>query len=81
MKAVIAVICIFSAVLLISALDRDICEAPHAISSCAPSAEVKASYYFDNRTQQCEEEVGCGKGPNNFPTLEKCKKGCPYGEF
>uniref|UniRef100_A0A6B0U9D4 Putative kunitz n=1 Tax=Ixodes ricinus TaxID=34613 RepID=A0A6B0U9D4_IXORI len=81
MKAIIAVTCILSAVMLISALNRDVCEAPHAISICASEAVVKTSYYFDKNTGECQEEVGCGQGPNNFPTLEKCKTECPYGKY
>uniref|UniRef100_V5HF94 Putative tick kunitz 28 n=1 Tax=Ixodes ricinus TaxID=34613 RepID=V5HF94_IXORI len=82
MKAIIAFTCVFSAVMLTSALlDKKICEGPHAISWCATNAEVKTLYYFDNNTQQCEKEIGCGKGLNNFPNLETCEKECPYGKY
>uniref|UniRef100_V5IDH9 Putative tick kunitz 43 n=1 Tax=Ixodes ricinus TaxID=34613 RepID=V5IDH9_IXORI len=79
MKATIAVTCLFSAVVLISALTEKQCRAPHASSSCATGLTPKITYYFNNGTDRCEPEFGCASGPNDFPTLEKCKEKCPYG--
>uniref|UniRef100_V5H6Y4 Putative tick kunitz 30 n=1 Tax=Ixodes ricinus TaxID=34613 RepID=V5H6Y4_IXORI len=82
MKAIIAFTCVFSAVMLTSALlDKTICEGPHAVSMCATDDVVETFYYFDNNTRQCQQEIGCGNGPNKFPNLETCEKECPYGNY
>uniref|UniRef100_A0A0K8RF01 Putative salivary kunitz domain protein n=1 Tax=Ixodes ricinus TaxID=34613 RepID=A0A0K8RF01_IXORI len=80
MKAILAATCIFSAVVLISALPKNVCEGPHAVTSCDPSVTPGYSYYFNNGTGRCESEFGCG-GPLNFPSEDECRKQCPYGEF
>uniref|UniRef100_V5I2G4 Putative tick kunitz 46 n=1 Tax=Ixodes ricinus TaxID=34613 RepID=V5I2G4_IXORI len=81
MKAIIAVTCIFSAIMLISAITREECEAQRPFSSCAPDVTPKVTYYFNNGTGQCEEDFGCGGGKNDFPSLEECKTKCPYGKY
>uniref|UniRef100_A0A0K8RLR8 Putative salivary kunitz domain protein n=1 Tax=Ixodes ricinus TaxID=34613 RepID=A0A0K8RLR8_IXORI len=81
MKAILAVACIFSAVVLISALEQEVCEAPRATPQCAPNAPVVTSYYYNNGTRQCEKDVGCSNGPNNFPSEGECKEACPYGKY
>uniref|UniRef100_V5GPT3 Putative tick kunitz 38 n=1 Tax=Ixodes ricinus TaxID=34613 RepID=V5GPT3_IXORI len=81
MKATIAVTCFFSAIMLISAITREQCEAPHGQPSCGDGAVLKTSYYFSNLTGQCEPEFGCGNGPNNFPNLDECMRNCPYGKY
>nr|AAY66717.1 putative secreted salivary protein [Ixodes scapularis] len=81
MKAILAVTCVFSAVVLISALSEEKCRAPHASSICATGTTPKTTYYFNNGTDQCESEFGCASGPYDFPTLEKCKENCPYGIY
>uniref|UniRef100_A0A6B0UF46 Putative kunitz n=1 Tax=Ixodes ricinus TaxID=34613 RepID=A0A6B0UF46_IXORI len=81
MKAILAVTCIFSAVVLISAaLSKDACEFPYATPSCGLNADVGTFYYFDNGTGKCESEFSC-PGPRNYPTLEICKEHCPYGKY
>nr|AAM93605.1 putative secreted protein [Ixodes scapularis] len=73
MKAILAVTCIVSAVVLLSALPQEVCEGPHAISSCDPNAPLANWYYFNNGTARCESLFGCG-GPNEFSTEDECKK-------
>uniref|UniRef100_V5HTD2 Putative tick kunitz 43 n=1 Tax=Ixodes ricinus TaxID=34613 RepID=V5HTD2_IXORI len=80
MKAILAVTCIFSAVVLISSLPKEVCEAPHAPALCDGSTPPGYSYYFDNGTGRCEEEFGCG-GPQNYPTEQACRIACPYGIY
>uniref|UniRef100_A0A0K8R5N2 Putative salivary kunitz domain protein n=1 Tax=Ixodes ricinus TaxID=34613 RepID=A0A0K8R5N2_IXORI len=81
MKAILAVTCFFSAVVLISALDKNLCEAPHATPSCDGQAPLKTTYYYNNGTSKCESEFGCSNGPMDFLTEEDCKKACPYGIY
>uniref|UniRef100_V5GG04 Putative tick kunitz 53 n=1 Tax=Ixodes ricinus TaxID=34613 RepID=V5GG04_IXORI len=81
MKATLAVTCFLTAVVLISALSKELCEAPRAIASCASDVTPVTSYYYNNRTGTCEEDFGCGNGPNNFPSEEVCKSECPYGTY
>ncbi|XP_040072937.1 boophilin-H2-like [Ixodes scapularis] len=81
MKATIGVICVFSAVLLISAISVEECRAPRPQTICDNDATVTVQHYFNSDTGKCEEESGCNSGPNNFPTKEKCQKECPYCEF
>uniref|UniRef100_A0A0K8R5M3 Putative salivary kunitz domain protein n=1 Tax=Ixodes ricinus TaxID=34613 RepID=A0A0K8R5M3_IXORI len=81
MKAILAVTCIFSAVVLISALEKHVCEAPHPTPSCATGVPLRTSYYYDKRTGKCEEEFGCSNGLTDFPTEEACKNACPYGIY
>uniref|UniRef100_A0A0K8R5S0 Putative salivary kunitz domain protein n=1 Tax=Ixodes ricinus TaxID=34613 RepID=A0A0K8R5S0_IXORI len=80
MKATIAVICVFSAVVLISALSEEACRAPRPLSMCGPGVTVTLQYYFNNNTDKCEAENECGTGPNTFLTEEDCKHECPYGK-
>nr|AAT92189.1 KUN-6 [Ixodes pacificus] len=81
MKAILAVTCTFSAVVLISALSKEDCEAPHATPQCAPNAILVTTYYYNNGTHKCEEDYNCAKGPMDFTTEEECKKACPYGIY
>uniref|UniRef100_A0A0K8RG14 Putative salivary kunitz domain protein n=1 Tax=Ixodes ricinus TaxID=34613 RepID=A0A0K8RG14_IXORI len=81
MKATIAVPCLFSAIMLISAISKEGCQAPHATSICASEDILRNTYYYNNNTGKCEEEFGCGGGKINFETFEECKKKCPYGEY
>uniref|UniRef100_A0A0K8R737 Putative salivary kunitz domain protein n=1 Tax=Ixodes ricinus TaxID=34613 RepID=A0A0K8R737_IXORI len=78
MKAILAVTCIFSAVVLISALPKEECELPHPTPSCEPGVPLKTSFYFNKPTGKCEGEFGCSNGPRDFPTLEKCREACLY---
>uniref|UniRef100_V5IBD7 Putative tick kunitz 46 n=1 Tax=Ixodes ricinus TaxID=34613 RepID=V5IBD7_IXORI len=81
MKATIAAICFFSAFMLISAITKKECEAPHPSTSCAPDVTPRFTYYYNKGTRQCEHEFGCAaEGGNNFLSLEDCKKNCPYGK-
>uniref|UniRef100_A0A0K8R4D4 Putative salivary kunitz domain protein n=1 Tax=Ixodes ricinus TaxID=34613 RepID=A0A0K8R4D4_IXORI len=80
MKAILAVTCFLSAVVLISALDKEVCEGPHALSSCDTNAPLGDWYYFNNGTGRCERVFGCG-GPNEFPTEDRCREECPYGTY
>uniref|UniRef100_V5IFV8 Putative tick kunitz 43 n=1 Tax=Ixodes ricinus TaxID=34613 RepID=V5IFV8_IXORI len=78
MKATIALICVFSAVVLISAISEEACRAPRPSSICGTGVTVRLQYYFSNYTGRCESENGCNTGPNNFPTREDCERECPY---
>nr|AAY66715.1 putative secreted salivary protein [Ixodes scapularis] len=78
MKATIAVICVFSAVVLISGISEENCRAPRPQTICGNDVNVTLQHYFNNNTGKCEKENGCNKGPNNFPTEEKCQEECPY---
>uniref|UniRef100_A0A0K8R7Y0 Putative salivary kunitz domain protein n=1 Tax=Ixodes ricinus TaxID=34613 RepID=A0A0K8R7Y0_IXORI len=80
MKAILAVTCIFSAVVLISALSREECEAPYATPSCDSNAFVGDFYYFNNNTGRCEYEFSCD-GPRNFPSKDECRNECPYERY
>uniref|UniRef100_V5ICI2 Putative tick kunitz 30 n=1 Tax=Ixodes ricinus TaxID=34613 RepID=V5ICI2_IXORI len=80
MQAIIAATYFVSAFMLISGITQDECEAPHASSYCAPGVTLRETYYYNNGTLQCEKDFGCEEGGNNFPSLEECKKGCPYGK-
>nr|AAY66710.1 putative secreted salivary protein [Ixodes scapularis] len=80
MKAILAVTCIFSAVVLISALSKQKCEAPYATPQCAPGSTLGDFYYYNNGTQKCEKEFSC-PGPRNFPSEGQCRKECPYGIY
>uniref|UniRef100_V5ICX7 Putative tick kunitz 40 n=1 Tax=Ixodes ricinus TaxID=34613 RepID=V5ICX7_IXORI len=81
MKAILAVTCFLSAVVLISgALSREVCEAPYATASCASDAQLGSFFYFHNGTGKCESEFSC-RGPMNFPTLEDCRNACPFGIY
>uniref|UniRef100_A0A0K8R5Z7 Putative salivary kunitz domain protein n=1 Tax=Ixodes ricinus TaxID=34613 RepID=A0A0K8R5Z7_IXORI len=80
MKAILAVPCFLSAVVLICALDKQVCEGPHATSACAPNVPLRNWYYFNNGTGKCEVSFGCG-GPNEFPTEDQCRQECPYGTY
>uniref|UniRef100_V5HVU3 Putative tick kunitz 43 n=1 Tax=Ixodes ricinus TaxID=34613 RepID=V5HVU3_IXORI len=79
MKATIAVTCFFSAVVLISALTEEECRAPRAFSYCDPNVPPELLFYFNNGTDKCESDVGCGTGKNKFPSLQECEEGCPFG--
>uniref|UniRef100_V5H830 Putative tick kunitz 46 n=1 Tax=Ixodes ricinus TaxID=34613 RepID=V5H830_IXORI len=81
MKATIAVSCFFSAMMLISALTEDVCRAPHPSSSCAAGFNPTTTFFFNNGTNKCESEFGCASGPTVFPTLDECKRNCPYGIY
>uniref|UniRef100_V5HLN0 Putative tick kunitz 43 n=1 Tax=Ixodes ricinus TaxID=34613 RepID=V5HLN0_IXORI len=82
MKAILAVTCIFSAVVLISAaLPKKICEEPHPTPQCAPDAALKTTYHFNNGTRQCEPNFGCANGYLDFSTEEECRRQCPYGIY
>nr|AAY66714.1 putative secreted salivary protein [Ixodes scapularis] len=80
MKALLQLTCILSAVVLISALEKEVCEAPYATAYCASDAELRDFFYFYNGTGKCEIELGC-RGPMNYPTEEECIKACPYGIY
>uniref|UniRef100_V5H7P9 Putative tick kunitz 53 n=1 Tax=Ixodes ricinus TaxID=34613 RepID=V5H7P9_IXORI len=80
MKAIVAVTCCFSAVVLISALTEEECREPRPFSSCDPQTTPKDLFYFNNGTNRCEKDFGCSSGGNNFPKLKDCQEGCPYGE-
>nr|AAY66615.1 putative secreted protein [Ixodes scapularis] len=81
MKAILAVTCVFSAVVLISALTKDVCEAPHPTPSCDGQAPLRTSYYFNNGTGKCESEIGCSNGTTDFSSEGDCKRACPYGIY
>uniref|UniRef100_V5IHM2 Putative tick kunitz 53 n=1 Tax=Ixodes ricinus TaxID=34613 RepID=V5IHM2_IXORI len=81
MKAILAVTCIFSAVVLISALEKELCEAPRATPQCAPNTPLVTSYYYNNGTRKCEHDIGCSNGPNDFPSEDECRKACPFGMY
>uniref|UniRef100_A0A0K8R630 Putative salivary kunitz domain protein n=1 Tax=Ixodes ricinus TaxID=34613 RepID=A0A0K8R630_IXORI len=81
MKATIAVTCFFSAIMLISAITKEECEAPHAQSLCGDGVTPQTTYYYNNGTGQCERYFGCTSGPNNFPTKKECREKCPYGKY
>uniref|UniRef100_V5IH67 Putative tick kunitz 53 n=1 Tax=Ixodes ricinus TaxID=34613 RepID=V5IH67_IXORI len=82
MKAILAVTCIFSAVVLISAaLSKEDCEAPHATPQCGPGATLVTTYYFNNYTRKCEKDIGCGSGPLDFSSEDECRRACPYGIY
>nr|AAY66511.1 putative secreted protein with Kunitz domain [Ixodes scapularis] len=81
MKAILAVTCIFSAVVLISGLSKEVCEAPHAMPQCAPDVPPRVTYYFNNGTGRCESDYGCGSGQNDFATAKECRDACPYGKY
>uniref|UniRef100_V5HUC8 Putative tick kunitz 33 n=1 Tax=Ixodes ricinus TaxID=34613 RepID=V5HUC8_IXORI len=80
MKAILAVTCIFSAVVLISALDRKVCESPYPTPSCGSNAALGIFYYYDYRTGECQSEFNC-RTPRNFPTEQECRNECPYGKY
>uniref|UniRef100_A0A0K8RE96 Putative salivary kunitz domain protein n=1 Tax=Ixodes ricinus TaxID=34613 RepID=A0A0K8RE96_IXORI len=80
MKAIFAVTCVFSAVVLVSALSKHECESPYATPQCAPNATPGYLYYFNNGTGRCEEDFTCS-GPRNFPSEQICKEACPYGTY
>uniref|UniRef100_V5HLJ8 Putative tick kunitz 33 n=1 Tax=Ixodes ricinus TaxID=34613 RepID=V5HLJ8_IXORI len=80
MKAILAVTCVFSAVVLISALSKEACEAPYASPQCAPNARLGNFYYYNIATERCEMEFSC-PGPRNFPTKDECRNACPYGIY
>uniref|UniRef100_V5HMG9 Putative tick kunitz 43 n=1 Tax=Ixodes ricinus TaxID=34613 RepID=V5HMG9_IXORI len=79
MKATIAVTCFFSAVVLIFALKEHECRRPRPSTMCTTGSSADW-YYFNNLTDRCELEHGCGTGPNNFPTEDECRSACPYGQ-
>uniref|UniRef100_A0A0K8R5M7 Putative salivary kunitz domain protein n=1 Tax=Ixodes ricinus TaxID=34613 RepID=A0A0K8R5M7_IXORI len=82
MKAILALACIFSAVVLISAaFSKEKCEAPHAAPQCHPSATLRTTYHFNNGTRRCEEDFGCANGPMDFRSEDECRKNCPYGIY
>uniref|UniRef100_V5IGN7 Putative tick kunitz 26 n=1 Tax=Ixodes ricinus TaxID=34613 RepID=V5IGN7_IXORI len=82
MKATIAVTCFVSAIMLISAaLTKEECEAPRPQSFCSTGVTPTYSYYFENRTGDCQLVFDCGGGNNKFPSLEQCRIGCPYGKY
>uniref|UniRef100_V5HCR6 Putative tick kunitz 42 n=1 Tax=Ixodes ricinus TaxID=34613 RepID=V5HCR6_IXORI len=80
MKAILAVTCIFSAVVLISALSKEECESPYATPTCGSGAALGYFYYFNNFTGICEQEFSC-KGPRNFLYEGECRQKCPYGRY
>uniref|UniRef100_V5HZV6 Putative tick kunitz 37 n=1 Tax=Ixodes ricinus TaxID=34613 RepID=V5HZV6_IXORI len=80
MKAILAVTCFFSAVVLISALPKNVCESPYATPSCGSDAFVGYFYYYDYNTGRCEREFSC-PGPRNFKTVGECSRECPYGTY
>uniref|UniRef100_A0A0K8R5P8 Putative salivary kunitz domain protein n=1 Tax=Ixodes ricinus TaxID=34613 RepID=A0A0K8R5P8_IXORI len=80
MKAILAVTCFFSAVVLIpAARSKQECEAPYATPQCASDATPRYLYYYNNGTQKCEEEFSC-PGPRNFRSENQCRDACPYGK-
>uniref|UniRef100_A0A0K8R2N7 Putative salivary kunitz domain protein n=1 Tax=Ixodes ricinus TaxID=34613 RepID=A0A0K8R2N7_IXORI len=81
MKAILAVTCIFSAVVLISAaLPKEVCEAPLGTPSCGSGADLGDFYYYNRDTRKCEKEFTCA-APRFFRTEGECRGQCPYGEF
>uniref|UniRef100_V5HZR8 Putative tick kunitz 29 n=1 Tax=Ixodes ricinus TaxID=34613 RepID=V5HZR8_IXORI len=81
MKAILAVTCFLSAIVLICAPSRDDCEAPHPTPQCAPGVTLETTYHFNNGTRRCEQDFGCAKGPAFFPTEKDCRNACPYGIY
>uniref|UniRef100_A0A0K8R5Z3 Putative salivary kunitz domain protein n=1 Tax=Ixodes ricinus TaxID=34613 RepID=A0A0K8R5Z3_IXORI len=80
MKAILAVTCFFSAVMLISALPKEVCDSPYATPSCGPNAAVGIFYYYDMNTKRCESEFSC-RGPRNYPSEKECQEECPNGKY
>uniref|UniRef100_V5GUC7 Putative tick kunitz 42 n=1 Tax=Ixodes ricinus TaxID=34613 RepID=V5GUC7_IXORI len=80
MKAILAVTCIFSAVMLISALSEEECKAPYAAASCDSTSTLGYFYYYNDGTKRCEKEFSC-PGPRNFPSEDQCRDACPYGIY
>uniref|UniRef100_V5IBA6 Putative tick kunitz 42 n=1 Tax=Ixodes ricinus TaxID=34613 RepID=V5IBA6_IXORI len=80
MKAILAVACFFSAVVLISALEREVCESPYAPASCGSDAVLGYFFYFDHCTGRCVSDFSCS-GPRNFPSEADCRDACPYGIY
>uniref|UniRef100_A0A0K8R7X3 Putative salivary kunitz domain protein n=1 Tax=Ixodes ricinus TaxID=34613 RepID=A0A0K8R7X3_IXORI len=80
MKAILAVTCFLSAVVLICALSKEECLAPYAGASCSTDARVGVFYYYHSGNGRCESEFSC-QGPRNFPSEEQCRNECPYGTY
>uniref|UniRef100_V5HGA9 Putative conserved secreted protein n=1 Tax=Ixodes ricinus TaxID=34613 RepID=V5HGA9_IXORI len=81
MKAILAVACIFSAVVLISAaLQKEECEAPLATPSCDSHADLGDFYYYNPYTEKCEPTFTCS-APRYFRTEDECRGQCPYGIY
>uniref|UniRef100_V5HDT2 Putative tick kunitz 53 n=1 Tax=Ixodes ricinus TaxID=34613 RepID=V5HDT2_IXORI len=82
MKAILALTCVFSAVVLISAaLSKEECEAPHATPQCSAGVSLVTTFYYNKGTCKCESEFGCSNGRTVFSTEEECRKACPYGIY
>ncbi|XP_040077388.1 uncharacterized protein LOC120849261 [Ixodes scapularis] len=81
MKAAIAALCLLAAVAcVIALLPESVCRAPHPESICTPDAPISWTWYFDNRTDDCQQHESCAKGFNDFGTKECCVDSCPYGK-
>uniref|UniRef100_V5HAZ0 Putative secreted protein n=1 Tax=Ixodes ricinus TaxID=34613 RepID=V5HAZ0_IXORI len=81
MKAILAVTCFLSAVVLISAaLSREVCEFPFGTPSCGSGADVGAFYYYNGGTEKCEKVFSCA-APGYYRTENECSTACPYGIY
>uniref|UniRef100_V5ICP0 Putative kun-6 n=1 Tax=Ixodes ricinus TaxID=34613 RepID=V5ICP0_IXORI len=75
MKAILAVTCVFSAVVLhFGTPPKKNVEAPHPTTQCAPDATLKTTYHFNNGTRKCEPEVGCANGGTGLPDRRRLQK-------
>eukprot|EP01083_Nonionella_stella_P272683 924796_1 len=56
-------------------LINDVCQLPMEVGPCEAAMP---RYYYNTKTEKCEEFTygGCGGNGNNFETMEKCQNSC-----